>query len=118
MNNKEISAIVDKAARRASEEINEMVQDVSKKIVRDQMDWLDQQMKDILPPKLYSAGRHGDMVGEIEEYLKSKRIKIIFIPDSFSIRIMIGDKIHSQFLTKLTMDDEPIEMNPSGPISS
>lgn len=113
MNKQELDRKINKAAAKATEELREMLQDVSHKIANDQRDWLDKMMCDLLPPNLYEAGKHGDNFEEIEEYLHKNNIKLIFIPDSYSIRIMIGENVHSQFITKLAVDDEPIDMSPT-----
>lgn len=105
---------IDKIAAKATEELREMLQDVSHKIACDQRDWLDKQMADLLPPELYEAGKHGDELEKIEAYLKRNKISLVFIPDSYSIRIMIGDQIHSQFITNLEVDGEPVNFQPSG----
>lgn len=109
----EIKKKIDKAAYEATREVNEMLQDVSHQIISDQNKWLDDMMRDLLPPDLYEAGKHGDMDVEIHSYLTKRDIKIIFIPDSYSIRIMVGDQIHSQFITKLAVDGEPVDMTPT-----
>jgi hypothetical protein len=111
---KSVSEVIDKEARKANERIHEALADMAHKIANDQREWLDKQMEDLLPPELYRAGQHGDMEREIEAYLLKHKIKLIWIPDSQSIRIMVGDQIHSQFITKLALDDEPVEFKPTG----
>jgi hypothetical protein len=43
-----------------SAEIEEMANDVGRRMVQDQVEWLDGVMKDLLPPRLYEAGLVGD----------------------------------------------------------
>lgn len=103
-----VQHIVDKKARAATEELKEHLQDVVREITQDQHKWLDDMMRDILPPNLYEAGKHGDMLREIAEYLRLHNIRIVFVPDSLMIRIMIGDQMHSQFIPQLMLDGEPL----------
>lgn len=103
-----VQHIVDKKAKAATEELREHLQDVVRQITEDQHKWLDDMMRDILPPTLYEAGKHGDMNREIGDYLSSHKIHIIFVPDSLVIRIMIGDQIHSQFVPQLMLDGEKL----------
>ena len=104
---------IDKAAQKATEELKEHLQDVGHKIVRDQHEWMDKMMADLLPPNLYEAGKHGDMEREIAEYIDRNKIQIIFIPDRCAIRIMVKGQIHSQFIPELQLDGEPIELKSS-----
>jgi hypothetical protein len=114
MKPKQFSNIADTAARKATERLQEHLQDVAQTMTRDQAEWLDKVMADILPPHLYEAGRHGDSMQEIGEYLKKHKFQIVFIPDSMAIRIMRHDQIHAQFVPQLTVDGEPVEMHRSG----
>lgn len=103
---------IDKETRKRTEELKEMLQDTAHQIFKDQTEWLDKVMQDILPPKLYEAGKHGDCMDQIEEYLLKHKFKVIHIPDSYSIRIMCGDQIHSEFKAQLTVDGEKVELRP------
>lgn len=106
---------IDKETRKASEELTEMLKDTARKMFDDQATWLDAVMKDILPPRLYEAGRHSDCFEEIGEYLKKHRYSIVHIPDSYSMRVMRGDQIHAEFLAKLTVDGQEIDIRPMMP---
>ena len=103
-----VQHIADKAARAATEGLREHLQDVVHEIADDQRVWLDNMMRDILPPPLYEAGKRGDNLNEVGAYLKKHKISIVMIPDSIALRIMIGDTIHSQFIPQLTLDGEPL----------
>lgn len=95
------------------QELQEMAKDIGKQMMDDQAEWLDKQMKDILPPKLYGYGKRGQKEKEIGEYMAKHRIKLVHIPDSLVIRIMIGERVHSQFVPKFTVDGEPVTLTPS-----
>lgn len=97
-------------------EVEEMAKDIGRKMVKDQMEWLDSVMKDLLPPRLYEAGLHGDLTEEIEAYVNKHQIKIVFIPDTLRIRVMLGERPHAEFLPQLTVDGEPVSMKPVIPL--
>lgn len=94
--------------RKHSDEANEMVLDVGKRIIEDQMKWLDDQMRDLLPPNLYAMGLAGECETLIGNYLADHKIRIVFVPDRLVIRIMLGDKVHSQFVPELQCDGEKV----------
>lgn len=96
-------------------EVEEMALDVGQRIMRDQTEWLDAQMKDILPPRLYEAGKAGESEEEIATYLQLHKVRIIFIADHLALRIMIGERVHSQFITQLNLDGEPVKLENGGP---
>jgi len=104
--------VADKAARKATEQLHENLQGIAQEIARDQAEWLDKTMKDILTPVLYEAGRHGDMEEEIHAYMKKHGFKLVFIPDSLNIRMMKGDSVHSEFKTQFSLDGEPVHITP------
>lgn len=99
-------------------EVQEMALDVAQRMVRDQNEWLDGVMKDLLPPDLYEAGRNEDDTREpeIAAYAQKHGIQVIFIPDSQSIRVMCHGKVHAQFIRTLTVDGAPVSMNPQSPL--
>lgn len=103
-----IQSIFDKEARKKTEELREHLQDVVREITQDQQKWLDDMMRDLLPPNLYEAGKRGDMLREIGDYLKKHNIRLVYIADSLVIRIMVGDQIHSQFVPKLMLDGQEL----------
>lgn len=113
MNKKMFQGIADKAAKYATEQLHENLQGIAQDIASDQALWLDKIMQDILPPRLYEAGRHGDLMEEIEAWMKSNKFKLVFIPDSLGIRVMRGDQVHAEFKTQLSMDSEPVQMVPT-----
>jgi len=104
--------------KRRTDAANQELTDIGKQIMLDQQRWLDDQMKDLLPPALYEEGRHGRMETMIGEYLQKHQIQIVFIPDSLAIRIMVGKQVHSQFIPKLTIDNQPVEWHPHLPVDS
>lgn len=89
-------------------EVEAMAKDIGKKMVSDQSEWLDNVMKDLLPPRLYSAGHAGELETEIAEYVKRHGIQIIWIPDRLGIRVMLKGKVHAEFKTQLMVDGEPV----------
>lgn len=97
-------------------EVEEMAKDLGKRMVTDQAEWLDNVMKDLLPPRLYAAGHAGELEEEIAEYIKRHGIVIIWIPDRLGIRIMLHGKVHAEFKTQLTVDGEPVCMKPEMPL--
>lgn len=97
-------------------EVQEMALDVGKQIMRDQAEWLDAQMKDLLPPDLYEKGKREEGEAEISEYAHKHGIQVILIPDSFAVRIMLHGKPHSQFVSQLLLDGEPVTRTPEKPI--
>lgn len=94
----------------------EMATDIGQQMMTDQIAWLDDQMRDILPPNLYEEGKRGRMQDLISEYLHKHKIKVVFIPDHLVLRIMIGERVHSQFVPKLTLDGEPVELKSQIPL--
>jgi hypothetical protein len=104
---------LDKVATKASEELTEMLQDTARKMANDQAAWLDKVMMDILPPMLYEAGKCGDLMDEIEFYLKKHGFVLVFIPDSLGLRVMRNGEVHAEFKTELTVDGELLEKHPA-----
>lgn len=105
-------AQVIKVADYHNKELQEMAKDVSRRMLEDQAEWLDAQMKDILPPRLYDYGKRGDKEQEIGEYLRKHNIRLIHIADAMAMRIMIGDRVHSEFRPQFTVDGEPVRIEP------
>lgn len=99
-------------------EVQEMALDVGKQIMRDQAEWLDAQMKDLLPPDLYEKGKSEEGEAEIAAYAIKHGIQVILIPDSFAVRIMLHGKPHSQFVPQLLLDGEPVTRTTKKPIDS
>lgn len=97
-------------------EVQEMALDVGKQIMRDQMEWLDVQMKDLLPPDLYEKGKREEGEAEIAAYAIKHGIQVILVPDSMAVRIMLHGKPHSEFVPTLTVDGEPVIRTPEKPI--
>lgn len=89
-------------------EADEMVKDIGGRLMRDQAEWLDKQMADLLPPNLYQAGLRGECESLIKAYMEKHRIRIVFVPDRLLIQILIGDRIHSRFVPNLTVDGEEV----------
>lgn len=96
-------------------EMDERVADLGREIMEDQKTWLDAQMKDILTPELYQKGRCGEGESEIAEYVRKNGIRIIFIPDSVTIRIEVRGRPHSEFTPRLLVDGQPVPMKREGP---
>lgn len=102
-----------KLATHHIKDVTEMALDVGKKIMRDQAEWLDNQMRDLLPPDLYEKGKHGDGQEEIAAYAKKHGIEVILVPDSMAVRINLYGKPHSQFIAQLLVDGEPVVRTPT-----
>jgi len=113
MNKKAIGQEIGRAINYASEQLTEHLQDVSHKIVEDQAEWLDQRMKDILPPDIYDKARHDDCHQEVDDYFRKHNIRITFIPDSLRIRIDVAGQAYAEFVPQFTMDGVPVEMTPT-----
>lgn len=97
-------------------EVQEMAIDVAQRLIRDQNEWLDGVMNDLLPPELYEAGNKMERTEEIAAYAKKHGIQVIFIPDSQSIRVMLHGNVHAQFIRTLTVDGEPVSITPTIPV--
>lgn len=97
-------------------EVQEMALDTAQKLVRDQCDWLDGVMKDLLPPDLYEAGRRMEREEEIGAYLTQHGISVVHIPDTHRIRVMLHGKTHREFVATFTVDGEPVSMTPKIPV--
>lgn len=95
-------------------EVQEMALDVGKQIMRDQAEWLDAQMKDLLPPDLYEMGKREEGLEQLSAYARKHGIQVIVIPDSFAVRIMLHGKPHSQFVPTFTVDGEPVTKSVDG----
>lgn len=100
--------------QKRTEAANEMVTGIAKQIIQDQQEWLDGVMKDLLPPHLYQAGKRDEMELEIGNYLHRHGIRIIFIPDRLVLRVMLGEKVHSQFVPKILCDGEEVHVKATG----
>lgn len=98
--------------KKRCEEADEMVKAIGREMIEDQVKWLDDQMRDLLPPNLYEAGKRGEMESLIGAYMEKHRIRIVFVPDRLVLRIMLGDRVHSQFVPQLTCDGEKVEWHP------
>lgn len=103
---KEMRTAIDQNAVKANERIHDELKGLAGDIARDQADWLDKTLKDILPPELYEEGKRGRMLDEIDAYLNKHGFKLIYVPDSLRIRMMRNDQIHAEFITKITVDGE------------
>lgn len=92
-------------------EVEEMAVDTARKMARDQTEWLDSVMKDLLPPDLYKVGKTGeDPGGKIAEYAKKHQIEIVYIADSLRIRVMLHGKPHAEFVPTFTVDGQPVKI--------
>lgn len=105
---------LDKKTRIVTEELNEHLQDVAKKLFRDQEEWLDSCMKDLLRPDIYEKARADDCQQEVADYISRRKIKITFIPDSCRIRIDVAGQQYAEFCPKFQFEDgQPIELTPN-----
>lgn len=104
---------IDKVAAKATEELREHLKDVARKIARDQEEWIDARMKEILRPDIYEKVHRDDCHTEVDAYFKKHQIKMTLIPDSNRIRIDVAGQQYAEFVPKFQMDDgEPVEMAP------
>lgn len=101
-----------KLAMHHIQDVTEMALDVGKQIMRDQAEWLDAQMKDLLPPDLYEMGQRGEGQQEISDYAHKHGIQVILVPDSMAVRILLNGQPHSQFVPTFTVDGEPVTKSP------
>lgn len=91
-------------------EVEEMAVDTARKMMRDQSEWLDSVMKDLLPPDLYKVGQTGeDPGGKIAEYVQKHGIEIVYIADSLRIRVMLHGKPYAEFVPTFTVDGEEVK---------
>lgn len=91
-------------------EVEEMAVDTARKMVRDQAEWLDSVMKNLLPPDLYKVGRTGeDPDGKIAEYAAKHQIQVIYVPDSLRIRVLLHGKPYADFVPTFTVDGEEVK---------
>lgn len=102
--------------KKRTAEANEMVTGLGQQIIQDQAEWLDTVMRDILPPHLYAMGQRGESWKELEDYISQHAIRIIFIPDHLAMRVMIGERVHAQFIPRLLLDGEPVSITPQSPL--
>ena len=91
-------------------EVEEMARDVGRKIAQDQAKWLDDQMKDLLPPALYEAAHRGELEQTLAGYFEKHGISLVFIPDRRALRIMLHGKPWREFSPKFTIDGEPVKI--------
>jgi len=104
---------LDKQAKKATEELQEHVHDVAKKLFVDQEEWLDSCMKELMPPHIYQKAKADDCREEVAEYIRTRQIKITFIPDNMRIRIDVAGRPYAEFVPSFQFDDgEPIEVKP------
>lgn len=95
-------------------EVQEAVLDIGRRIIRDQAEWLDGVMKDLLPPDLYEAGQRMERTEEISAYARTHGIVVVFIPDTQRIRVMLHGKPHAEFVPVITVDGEPVKREVDG----
>lgn len=93
-------------------EVQEEVQDLARRMLRDQAEWLDGVMKDLLPPELYEAGQRMERTEQISAYAQKHGIVVVFIPDTQRIRVMLHGKPHAEFVPVITVDGEPVKRTP------
>lgn len=103
-----ILAKAEKILKKHCAEADEMVTDIGRQIMKDQTEWLDTVMKDLLPPDLYEAGRNEEKVDEIAAYAHKHGISLVYIPDTLRLRVMLHGKVHAEFVPQLTVDGEPV----------
>lgn len=96
-------------------EMDERVADLGREIMEDQKTWLDAQMKDLLPPHLYEAGKRQENLEEIAAYVKKHGIAIVYVPDTLRVRIMLRGKPHAEFVPQLMVDGVPVNRTPEKP---
>lgn len=109
---KRFQNIVDKEARKRTEGLHESLQGVAAQIAKDQAEWMDQRMKDLLRPDIYEKARLDDEEyrDEVDGYFKAHQIRITFIPDTMRIRIMVRGTIYSEFIPQILLDGEPVDL--------
>lgn len=108
-NKKMFENIADDAARKATVNLYKELEGTAKQIASDQVEWLDDQMRSLLPPMLYDAGKRLEKQEEIGQYLRKHGISIVFVPDRQSIEIHIKGQKYTSFETRILVDGEPIQ---------
>lgn len=104
---------IDKEAAKRTEELKEHLKDVGHQIARDQEEWIDDLMRELLRPDIFQKAKNDDCQNEVDEYFRKHRIQITFIPDSMRIRIDVAGQQYAEFVPKFQFEDgEPIEMTP------
>lgn len=113
MSKPKIKKQLDRMAKKATEALRENLQGIAQNIARDQEEWIDRCMKDLLRPDIYEKAKHDDCREEVDEYFRKHRIKLTFIPDNMRIRIDVAGRQYSEFVPKFEIDGEPIELKPT-----
>lgn len=109
LNLEQVMKVAAPIIQKRSEAANEMLTAIGKEMMEDQTKWLDEQMRDILPPALYQAGLDGKMEALIGAYLERHKIGIVFVPDRLMLQIEIAGRVHSRFIPTLTCDGEEVK---------
>lgn len=104
---------INKEAQKKTEALHEYVKDVAHQIARDQEEWIDARMKDLLRPDIYEKAKNDDCHAEVDAYIKKHRIEIVFIPDSMRIRINAAGQQYAEFVPQIALDGEVVPMVPT-----
>lgn len=89
---------------------NAEVIELGQQIFKDQSDWLDKTMRDILPPKLHyliSEGRVDDR--RIQTFLEQNGVCLHFYRNSPMVRISRYGKFVAEFIPILNVDGRPVD---------
>lgn len=94
---------------------NAEVQELSRQIVKDQMDWLDAAMKKIIPPVLHDKFVRGDFSQkQMGDWLRRNRIRVIYLSNCPIIRIVQSkngeDKILDEFRPRITVEGREVDL--------
>lgn len=84
-------------------ELKEMAQQIAK----DQADWIDSEMKKIMPGQIYDQRESNPQA--VEKWIKENQISLVHIRDTMMVRIMKGPKVISEWKAQFIADKKPID---------
>lgn len=109
----DLEAILGPAGTAAMAKLNENMSDIGRQIAADQMTWVDKCMKDILTPNLYEDAKKLRNLEAVAAYMTKHDIKLVHMPDTLRLRIMVRGQIYGEWKANLTVDGEPVNFKPS-----
>jgi len=108
----QLEHILGKEGKLKMEALNAEMSDLGRQIAHDQQDWLDSCMKDLLPPDLFEAARRLERLEDLAAYAQRNDIRIVYMPDTLRMRIMVRGKVYAEWKANLVVDGEPVEFKP------
>lgn len=90
---------------------NAEVLELAQQLVRDQQEWLDKTMREILPESEYlKITRQNVTEPDIKRFLERNQVCIHFHRNSPLIRISRYGRIVAEFVPQITIDGRPIDI--------